>query len=63
MLLLNTMFFAPSAGSVTAAQQHLCQSCWCLWAQGSVQLLLQGMAAGIAAGIIDIVPTLPFREK
>lgn len=64
MLLLNTMFFAPSAGSDTAAQQHLSAkaSCWWLWAQGSAQLVLQGMAAGVAAGVTDVVPTLPFRE-
>lgn len=65
MLLLNTMFFAPSAGSDTAAQQHLFAkaSCRRLWAQGSAQLLSQGMAAGVSAVITDIVLTPSGRNK
>lgn len=63
MLLLNTMFFAPSAGSDTAAQQHLFAkaSCRRLWAQGSAQLLSQ--AAGVSADITDIVLTPSGRNK
>lgn len=38
-------------------------SCWWLWEKGSAQLVSQGMAAGLAACITDIVPTLPLQRE